>query len=113
MLWSKYLPDGEYFELKDNISGIYLYHKSGLGEFFLGSDSITHSYRNHKRKAWLIQQIQKDVKELFFLNDLVDQNEKIKFYLPFDQLQNKTSICGNRRLYYLQKGSNEFHKGTK
>ncbi len=65
LLWSKSLPNGEHFQLSDNKSGTYLYHKSQLGEFFLGSDAITHSYRNHKRKAWLIQQIQKEVEELF------------------------------------------------
>jgi hypothetical protein len=64
-LWSKSLPNGEHFELTDNKSGSYLYHKSGLGEYFLGSDAITHSYRNHKRKTWLTQQIQDEVKELF------------------------------------------------
>lgn len=64
-LWSKTLPNGELFELTDNKSGTYLYHKSVLGEYFLGSDAITHSYRNHKRKTWLTQQIQNEVKELF------------------------------------------------
>ena len=65
MLWSKKLPNGEKFELTDKKSGVYLYHSSGLGEYFLGSDAITHSYRNHKRKTWLTQQIQDEVQELF------------------------------------------------
>lgn len=65
MLWTKPLPNGEYLKLTDKKSGAYLYHKSSLGEFFLGSDSITHSYRNHKRKIWLTQLIQEEVKELF------------------------------------------------
>lgn len=64
-LWSKTLPNGELFELKDKKSRTYLYHKSDFGEFSLGSDSISNSYRNHKRKAWLIGQILNDVKELF------------------------------------------------
>jgi len=46
-LWSKPLPNGNIFELSDNKNGVYLYHKSELGEFFLGSDAITHSYKNH------------------------------------------------------------------
>jgi hypothetical protein len=65
MLWSKKLPNGENFELTDKKSEVYLYHSSGLGEYFLGSDAITHSYRNHKRKTWLTQRIQDEVQELF------------------------------------------------
>ncbi|MDZ7847441.1 MAG: hypothetical protein U5L96_12070 [Owenweeksia sp.] len=65
ILWSRFLPNGKTFELTDNRSGVYLYHKSELGEFTLGSDAITHSYKNHKRKKWLTEQIQKDVNELF------------------------------------------------
>lgn len=172
MLWSKKLPNGEYFELTDKKSGAYLYHKSVLGEFYLGSDAITHSYRNHKRKTWLTQQIKDEVKELFdigstigayiifpnnrvdnkhtinqargvniliddrfdltlecirlfyagqqsplydtfkryknffdlfdnfkgyidffLLNDLVDENENIKFYLPFDNFKTKPTFA--------------------
>ena len=65
ILWSKPLPNGKIFELFDNENGAYLYHKSGLGEFFFGSDAITHSYKNHKRKQWLIKQIPNEVNELF------------------------------------------------
>jgi hypothetical protein len=64
-LWSKKLPNGENFELTDKKSGVYLYHNSGIGKYFLGSDAITNSYRNHLRKTWLTQQIQGEVKELF------------------------------------------------
>ena len=65
ILWSKPLPNGKRFSLCDNKDWIYLYHKSELGEFFLGSDAIFHSYRNHKRKQWLIEQIPEEVDELF------------------------------------------------
>lgn len=44
---------------------MYLYYSSEAGEYILlGSDAISHSYRNHKRKAWLTQQIQGEVIEL-------------------------------------------------
>jgi hypothetical protein len=168
ILWSKPLPNGQVFELTNKKSGAYLYHKSELGEFILGSDAITHSYRHHKRKEWLTKQIQNEVNELydtgssigsftifpnnrvdkkhtinqargvinliddrfdltlecirlfylgersplydtvlryknffdlfesfagyvkfFFLDDLVDENEKVKFYLPFDDFKTK------------------------
>jgi hypothetical protein len=67
-LWSKLLPNGSLFDLCDNKKGAYLYHKSEFGEFFLGSDAITHSYKNHKRKKWLTEQIPNEVNELFGLD---------------------------------------------
>jgi hypothetical protein len=65
ILWSKPLPNGKMFNLRDDKAGTYLYHKSELGEFFLGSDTIAHSYKNHKRKQWLTQQIPKAVNEVY------------------------------------------------
>lgn len=65
ILWSKPLPKGNLLELRDNKNGAYLYHKSELGEFFFGSDAITHSYKNHQRKKWLTEQIPTEVNELF------------------------------------------------
>lgn len=64
-LWSKQLPCGKFFELRDDIKGAYLHHKSEIGEFYLGSDSITHSYKSQKRKKWLTEQIPNDVDEIF------------------------------------------------
>jgi hypothetical protein len=40
ILWSKALPNGAPFILSDTTPGIYLYHRSDLGEFFLSSDSV-------------------------------------------------------------------------
>jgi len=173
ILWSKPLPSGKSFNLNDNKNGVYLYHNSELGEYFLGSDAITHSYKNHKRKLWLTQQISDEVTELFdtgstigaytifpnnridgkhtingargcnsliddrfdltlecirlfylgqrsplidtlvryknffdlfetftgyieffLLNDLVDEHQKIKFYLPFDNFKTKPTFAG-------------------
>ncbi len=77
ILWSKPLPNGKPFNLTDNKKGVYLYHTSELGEFFLGSDAITHSYKNHKRKHWLTIQIQDEV------NDLFDTGSTIGAYILF------------------------------
>jgi len=88
MLWSKTLQNGVNFELYDNKNGVYLYHRSELGEFFLGSDAITHSYKYHKRKQWLIKQIPSEIDELFdtgstigaytvFPNNRIDGNHTI------------------------------------
>lgn len=65
ILWSKPLSNGKKFELYNNKNDVYLYHKSEIGEFFLGSDAITHSYKYHKRKHWLTKQIPGEVDELF------------------------------------------------
>ena len=40
LLWSRSLPSGEPFELDDATPGVYLHHRSRLGEFFLSSDSV-------------------------------------------------------------------------
>ncbi len=113
-LWSKPLPNGKTFELFDNKNGVYLYHKSELGEFFLGSDAITHSYKNHKRKYWLTKQIPSEVDELFntgstigaytiFPNNRIDGNHTI------NQARGVNSLIDDRfdltleciRLFYL------------
>lgn len=88
ILWSKLLPNGEKFELSDKQDNAYLYHKSKLGEFFLGSDAITHSYKFHKRKQWLVQQIPNDVDELF------DTGSTIGAYIIFPN----NRIDGNRTI---------------
>jgi hypothetical protein len=64
-LWSKPLPNGRVLELRDDRKDAYLYHESDLGEFYFGSDAITHSYKNHIRKKWLTEQIPAEVTELF------------------------------------------------
>lgn len=68
ILWSKPLPNGRSFDLNDgplDLSKNYLYHKSELGYFVFGSDAITHSYRNHKKKKHIVDQIPEEVNDLF------------------------------------------------
>jgi hypothetical protein len=114
LLWSKPLPNGKTLELLDNKSGSYLYHQSELGEFYFGSDAITHSYKNHKRKQWLVSQIPNEVTELFdtgstigaytlFPNNRIDGNHTI------NQARGVNSLIDDRfdltlqciRLFYL------------
>jgi len=188
-LWSKPLPNGTVFELTNNKKGVYLYHNSDLGEFCLGSDAITHSYKNHKRKKWLTEQIQNEVTELFhtgstigaytlfpnnrvdgqhtinqargvnsliddrfdltlecirlfylgqqsplydtllryknffdlfesfigyikffLLDDLVDENQKVKFYLPFDDFKSKPTFSDIDEYLMYKKGVMDFIK---
>ncbi len=114
MLWSKPLPNGSLFELFDNKNGVYLYHKSGLGEFFLGSDAITHSYKYHKRKRWLTEQIPGEVNELFNTGStvgayIVFPNNSIDGKHSINQARGVNSLIDDRfdltleciRLFYL------------
>lgn len=80
-LWSKPLPSGDLFDLRDDEPGYYLYHNSALGSFSLGSDAITHSYQKQIRKKWLTTQIPKEVKELF------DHGSTIGAYIVFPNKQ--------------------------
>lgn len=88
ILWSKPLPNGILLELRDNKKGAYLYHESELGEFFLGSDAITHSYKHHTRKKWLTEQIPNEVNELF------DTGSTIGSYIifPNNKIDGKQTI---------------------
>ena len=69
-------------------SGAYLYHNSERGEFNLGSDAITHSYKNQARKQWLVTQISNEVDELF------DTGSTIGAYtlFPRNQIDRKATI---------------------
>jgi hypothetical protein len=44
LLWSKRLPSGESLDLSDSTPGVYLHHRSGLGEFFLSRDSVMQTF---------------------------------------------------------------------
>ena len=48
-LWSKPLPSGRPFDLSDTVPGVYLYHHSELGQFFLSSDSVIPTYTRRLR----------------------------------------------------------------
>ena len=88
LLWNKALPNGTQFELTDKKSGAYLYHNSEQGEFNLGSDAITHSYKNQTRKQWLVRQIPNEVDEIF------DTGSTIGAYtlFPRNKIDNKFTI---------------------
>lgn len=118
LLWSKSLPNGKDFQLHDDKRGAYLYHRSGLGEFFLGSDAITHSYKNHKRKYWLTRQISNEVDELFDLGStigayIVFPNNRIDGNHTINQSRGVNSLIDDRfdltleciRLFYIGKES--------
>lgn len=71
LLWSKPLPSGDPFDLLDDKPGHYLFHSSALGDFSLGSDAITHSYKNQIKKRWLTEQVPNQVQELFDIGSTI------------------------------------------
>lgn len=81
LLWHKPLPSGAQFELRDDKPGHYLHHSSALGNYSLGSDAITHSYKNQVKKKWLTTQIPEEVQQLF------DRGSTIGAYLIFPNNQ--------------------------
>ena len=64
LLWSKKLPNGNYFHLSDLVENVYLYYKYQTQEYFLTSDSIVHTYSKWKRTENIIKQIpEKEIQE--------------------------------------------------
>jgi hypothetical protein len=65
-LWSKPLPSGTPFDL-DATAGVYLHHRSGLGEFFLSSDSVIPTWSRWKRGTMrlIIDQVPEEEREEF------------------------------------------------
>lgn len=118
ILWSKPLPNGSILDLRDDKKGAYLYHNSELGEFFLGSDAITHSYKNHHRKKWLTEQIPTEVNELFDIGStigayIIFPNNRIDGKQNINQTRGTNGFIDDRfdltleciRRFYLQEKS--------
>jgi len=57
LLWSKPLPSGAVFDLMDTTPGVYLHHRSPLGEFRLASDSVIPTFRKQKHIKRILDQI--------------------------------------------------------
>lgn len=117
LLWSKPLPNGKMLDLSIS-HGVYLYHSSALGEFILGSDAITHSYENQKRKQWLVKQIPIEVNELFKIGSTIGgytifPKKKINNKFTINQARGVNRLIDDRfdltleciRLFYLGQDS--------
>jgi hypothetical protein len=61
LLWSKPLPSGVVFELVDTTPGVYLHHRSQLGEFWLASDAVIPTFRKEARISHIIEQIPEEL----------------------------------------------------
>ena len=93
LLWSKSTPNGLRFDLTDTTPNIYLHHQSQLGEFFLSSDSIAHSYRHWKSMSHIINQISPNEIDLFFG---VCSTIGAYIIFPSNKIDNKMTVNGSR-----------------
>ncbi len=64
-LWSRPLPSGGRFDLVDTTPGVYLHHRSELGEFFLASDSVIPTFTRWKSMQSIINQLSDVENEAF------------------------------------------------
>jgi len=89
MLWSKPLPNGHMFELLDTKPNAYLYNLSDQGEFYMGSDAITHSYRDTKKISHIISQVPSEK-----VNSLFSFGSTIGAYIifPSNRINNHMTI---------------------
>jgi hypothetical protein len=92
ILWSKLLPSGVKFDLDDYTPKV-LHHKSELGEFFLSSDGIGHTYKGVKRMAHILDQVPSDQIDSFF-SVCTTIGGFIVF--PSERIDNKMTINGYR-----------------
>jgi len=94
LLWSKPLPNGVDFKLKDTFPKI-LHHKSEVGEFFLSSDSMGHTYSKVKSMSKIIAQIPTDeIKSFFYVCSTIGAY----IIFPSKKVDNKMTINGARGL---------------
>ena len=92
VLWSKPLPSGVNFHLDLNTPKL-LHHISELGEFFLSSDSIGHTYSEWKRMSHIIGEFERKELKLFYFTC-----STIGAYIifPAKRIDNKMTINGAR-----------------
>ena len=65
ILWSKKLPIGMMFDLDIETRQL-LHHKSDLGEFFLSSDAVGHTYKNIQSMSNIINKIPSEEIDSFY-----------------------------------------------
>jgi len=94
ILWSKQLPNGDYFELT-KISENRLYHKSELGEFYLASDRAIATFSGWRKMEPIISKIPKNK-----LNSFINITETIGGIMiwPSNRVDGKQTINGARGL---------------
>ena len=92
ILWSKPLPNNQDFYLDLDFPKL-LHHKSALGEFFLSSDSIGHTYSRVKKMSHIIDEINHAEIDSFFS---ICSTIGAYIIFPAKRINNKMTINGAR-----------------
>ena len=92
ILWSKPLPNNQDFYLDLDFPNL-LHHKSALGEFFLSSDSIGHTYSRVKKMSHIIDEINHAEIDSFFS---ICSTIGAYIIFPAKRINNKMTINGAR-----------------
>jgi hypothetical protein len=96
VLWSKPLPNGVPFTLDASTPGAYLHHRSGLGELFLASDTIVHTFASWLRMAEIIAQVSVEDREEF---RRVGRTIGGTILFPGNRIDGKPTINGARGMH--------------
>ncbi len=100
LLWSKPLPSGKLFILDIEKNGAYLHHKSNLGEFFLSSDTGTHTFSKWASMSHIISKISADEIEEF---RKLTYSIGSMIIFPGNRIDGKSTINGARGFHPLIK----------
>ena len=93
LLWSKSIPNGLSFDLTDTTPNVYLHHHSVLGEFFLSSHSIGHTYSKFKSMSHIINQIpSNEINSFFAISSTIGGY----IIFPSNKVAHKMTINGSR-----------------
>jgi len=93
LLWSKPLPCGVSFNLVTTTPGIYLHHKSPLGEYSMASDTVIPDFSTERSISHLIEQIPLAERERF---DRLSYTIGGMMIFPGKKIDGKMTINGAR-----------------
>jgi len=96
LLWSKPLPSGRVFTLRDATPGGYLEHDSELGKFSLSSDTILRTFTNHRRMQPIISAVPLEARESFLTRGYTIGGMII---FPSNRINNQRTINGARGMH--------------
>ncbi|WP_104195632.1 hypothetical protein [Cryobacterium sp. M15] len=95
-LWSKPLPSGALLSLDASRPGAYLHHRSDLGEFFLASDTIIHTFASWIRMADIIAQVDVEDRAAFHR---IGRTIGGAILFPGNRIDGKPTINGARGMH--------------
>jgi hypothetical protein len=92
-LWSKCLPCGAQFDLVDTTPGVYLHHRSDVGEFFLSSDSVMQTFTRWVSMKSLVEQLPDEDQAAFMTMSYTIGGMMV---FPANKVDGKQTINGAR-----------------